>query len=69
MSDQPSIQDIGDAITVEANDSVNITVKRHQELLRAEALLAALEEVGVDNWPYYDDAIKIFQEEGWSEDE
>lgn len=43
-------------------NSMEISRKRYEELLRAEAKLGLLEEHGVDNWEYYDDAISGIDE-------
>lgn len=41
----------------EAEKNVTISRDRYLELLEAEAVLAALESGGVDNWMWYDDSI------------
>lgn len=43
----------------------NITDKRLKELERAEAKMQALESAGVDNWDFYDDALRGY----WAENE
>lgn len=42
--------------------TVTITAKEHEELLRADMWVQALEAAGVDNWEGYDEAISIYQE-------
>jgi hypothetical protein len=41
---------------------IKISEKRLKELERAEAKLAALEAGGVDNWEWYDEALKDYRE-------
>lgn len=41
---------------------VKISIKKLQELLEAEAELAALEYGGVDNWEYYGEAFSYYLE-------
>lgn len=43
--------------------TITITVRRYKDLLRAEALLAYLRAVGVDNWEGYSEAIRMLEEE------
>lgn len=49
---------------------VDISDKRYEELIRAELMLQALDETGVDNWEWYSEALAIFdrllKEEGTS---
>lgn len=45
------------------SDTVTISKKRYEELLKDEATLAALDEMGVDNWCGYDEAMRILKED------
>ena len=42
--------------------TVTITVKEYESLLKNEEWLAALECAGVDNWEGYDEALHIMKE-------
>jgi len=43
-------------------DVIEVSKRRYQELLDAEARLDALEAGGVDNWEGYDEAMRILEE-------
>lgn len=43
-------------------EEINISKDRYEELLEAERMLDCLEGCGVDNWPGYDDAMKMFNQ-------
>lgn len=42
---------------------VEMELSRYEELIRAEKKLIALENAGVDNWEWYDDAMETMEEE------
>ena len=44
-------------------EMVTITKEEYDELKRDSFFLACLENAGVDNWEWYDEARTIFQEE------
>ena len=41
-------------------DTVRITVERLDELLEIEAKMAALKSLGVEQWPGYDKAMRVW---------
>jgi hypothetical protein len=43
------------------NEEVTISKKRYDDLLKAEAKLEALENMGVDNWSGYSDAMEYLE--------
>lgn len=45
----------------EVTEIVTITLKEYEELLKRDEILTALEAGGVDNWEWYDEAIKEFK--------
>lgn len=45
------------------NDDVTISRERYKELLKSEDILCALENMGVDNWCGYDEAMRELREE------
>ena len=42
---------------------IKISKEEYNDLLRQSMQLGALEETGVDNWPYFDDAMERYREE------
>lgn len=42
---------------------VKLSKKQYEELLRAQRKLSALEAGGVDNWEWYDEAMREFRQE------
>ena len=44
----------------ETNVTIEIPIKRYEELLRCEAWVDALEAAGVDNWQGYDSAREFY---------
>lgn len=53
---------------MDKEEMVTITKKRLAELKLYEAKFIALENAGVDNWDWYDDAMKPFREDDDDED-
>ena len=45
------------------DDSITITKKQYDQLMRDSAWLAALEEAGVDNWSGISYAYELYDEE------
>ena len=45
------------------SDQITLSVKRYNELIHAEKILAALRAAGVDNWEWYDEALSELSEE------
>jgi len=43
------------------DETVTISKKEYDRLRKAELKLEALEENGVDNWTWYDDAMATYQ--------
>jgi hypothetical protein len=51
----------------EEGDTVTLTQSRYDELLKAELMLEALSQSGVDNWSGYGEAQDLFHE--WQKDD
>lgn len=43
-------------------DTITITKKEYTELLEDQWLLVCLQSAGVDNWPGYDEAMRMAEE-------
>ena len=43
-------------------EEITITLKEYQDLLDAQFKLQCLENMGVDNWPGYEDAMEEYYE-------
>jgi len=50
---------------VNSNGKVEISETELNDLLKDQMKLEALEQTGVDNWDWYDEAMKLFRE--WNE--
>ena len=48
---------------MESGKMVLISEKEHKSLLRSQRKLELLEDAGVDNWEWYDDALSDFYRE------
>lgn len=48
---------------------VSITLEEYSELMRDSMKLQALEEAGVDNWEFYEEAMKTYREYADSEED
>lgn len=46
------------------NETVTISIEEYEQLLDSAHFLECLQAMGVDNWQGYDDACKMYQEEG-----
>ena len=44
------------------DDTVNVPRNEYEDLLERSAFLAALEDSGVDNWEWYDEAVNTYNE-------
>lgn len=51
------------------DETVTISKKAHEKLLRAQRLLLALEAGGVDNWEGYHESTKEFYKKEFGDDE
>ena len=49
------------------HDTVTISQREYDQLVRDSYKLAALEAGGVDNWEWYDESLKLIDE--WNEEE
>lgn len=45
-----------------SEETITITKKEHERLLKSDALLSCLEELGVDNWDGYSEAWSLMKE-------
>lgn len=48
----------------EQKDYVTINQEKYDKLLEDQRFLECLQAIGVDNWDGYDEACKMFREEG-----